>query len=32
LPPPYDERIWNDKVERTYQFVFEHFGASPTAD
>ena len=32
LPPPYDERIWNDKIERTYQFVFEHFGAAPTTN
>ena len=27
LPPAYDERVWTDKVERTYQFVFEHFGS-----
>ena len=27
LPPAYDERVWADKVERTYQFVFEHFGS-----
>jgi type I restriction enzyme, R subunit len=29
LPPAYDERIWADKVERTYQFVFEHFAEAP---
>jgi hypothetical protein len=27
LPPAYDARIWNDKVERTYRFGFEHLGS-----
>jgi len=26
LPPVYGREIWDDKVERTYRFVFEHFG------
>lgn len=25
LPEIYDRRLWEDKVERTYQFVFEHY-------
>jgi type I restriction enzyme R subunit len=28
LPPVYEQKIWDDKVERTYQFVYEHFGAA----
>jgi type I restriction enzyme R subunit len=30
LPEVYDRRIWEDKVERTFQFVFEHYnGGAP---
>ena len=25
LPEVYERRLWEEKVERTYQFVFEHF-------
>ena len=25
LPDNYDRRLWEDKVERTYQFIFEHY-------
>lgn len=25
LPDVYERRLWEEKVERTYQFVFEHF-------
>ncbi|MBG0810806.1 type I restriction endonuclease subunit R [Methylosinus sp. H3A] len=25
LPEVYDRKLWDEKVERTYQFVFEHF-------
>jgi type I restriction enzyme R subunit len=25
LPEVYDRRLWEQKVERTYQFVFEHY-------
>ena len=28
LPAVYGREIWDDKVERTYRFVFEHFGAA----
>ena len=28
LPPVYGPELWGDKVERTYQFVFEHFGSA----
>ncbi len=28
LPPVYGREIWDDKVERTYRFVFEHFGSA----
>ena len=28
LPPVYEREIWDDKVERTYRFVFEHFGSA----
>jgi type I restriction enzyme, R subunit len=32
LPPIYGREIWDDKAERTYRFVFEHFGsAQPNA-
>ena len=27
LPPVYGPELWGDKVDRTYRFVFEHFGA-----
>ena len=26
LPEVYERKLWDEKVERTYQFVFEHFG------
>ena len=25
LPEVYERRLWEEKVERTYQFVFEHY-------
>ena len=25
LPEVYERRLWEEKVERTYQYVFEHF-------
>ena len=25
LPDVYERKLWDEKVERTYQFVFEHF-------
>jgi type I restriction enzyme R subunit len=25
LPDVYDRRLWEEKVERTYQFIFEHY-------
>jgi len=28
LPPVYGLKLWEDKVERTYRFVFEHFGSA----
>jgi type I restriction enzyme, R subunit len=28
LPKVYERKLWDEKVERTYQFVFEHFGAA----
>ena len=28
LPDVYERRLWEEKVERTYQFVFEHYGAA----
>ena len=28
LPDVYERKIWEEKVERTYQFVFEQFGAN----
>jgi type I restriction enzyme, R subunit len=28
LPEVYERRLWEEKVERTYQFVFEHYGAA----
>lgn len=28
LPPIYDRRIWEDKVERTFQFVYERYPAA----
>jgi type I restriction enzyme, R subunit len=28
LPPAYGREVWDDKVERTYRFVFEHFGVA----
>lgn len=31
LPEVYDPRIWEDKVERTFQFVFERYPASGAA-
>ena len=31
LPDVYDRELWDDKVERTYQFVFEHYG-TPAAN
>jgi type I restriction enzyme R subunit len=27
LPEVYERKLWDEKVERTYQFVFEHFAA-----
>ncbi|MGH6851523.1 MAG: type I restriction enzyme endonuclease domain-containing protein, partial [Methylocella sp.] len=30
LAEVYDRKLWDDKVERTYQFVFEHFGMAST--
>ncbi|MGO4871362.1 MAG: type I restriction endonuclease subunit R [Roseiarcus sp.] len=27
LPQVYERKLWEEKVERTYQFVFEHFAA-----
>jgi type I restriction enzyme R subunit len=27
LPEVYERKQWDEKVERTYHFVFEHFGA-----
>ena len=29
LPAIYVPELWGDKVERTYRFVFEHFGSAP---
>jgi type I restriction enzyme R subunit len=30
LPEVYDRNLWDEKVERTYQFIFEHYsGARP---
>lgn len=26
LPEVYDRKLWDEKVERTYQFVFERYG------
>jgi type I restriction enzyme, R subunit len=33
LPEVYDRRLWEDKVERTYQFMFERYpgNAAPSA-
>ena len=31
LPDVYDRKLWDEKVERTYQFVFEHYG-TPAAN
>jgi len=31
LPAVYVPELWDDKVERTYRFVFEHFGAAQAA-
>jgi hypothetical protein len=31
LPEVYDRRLWEEKVERTYQFVYEHFGVTAAA-
>ncbi len=31
LPEVYERRLWEEKVERTYQFVFEHYGATSEA-
>jgi type I restriction enzyme R subunit len=28
LPEVYDRKLWDEKVERTYQFVFEHYGSA----
>lgn len=28
LPEAYERRIWEEKVERTYQYVYERFGAA----
>ena len=28
LPEVYERRLWEEKVERTYQFVLEHYGAA----
>jgi hypothetical protein len=30
LPEVYERRIWEEKIERTDQFVFEHFGGAGT--
>jgi type I restriction enzyme R subunit len=27
LPEVYGRKLWDEKVERTYQFVFEHYTA-----
>jgi len=27
LPPVYERELWDDKVDRTYRYVFEHFGS-----
>ena len=26
LPEVYERKLWDEKVERTYQFLFEHYG------
>ena len=31
LPEVYDRKLWDEKVERTYQFVFERYSNAPTA-
>jgi len=31
LPEVYDRRIWEEKVERTFQYVFEHYSGSVSA-
>ena len=31
LPEVYERRLWEEKVERTYQFVFEHYEGVATA-
>jgi type I restriction enzyme, R subunit len=28
LPEVYERRIWEEKVERTYQFIFEHYAGA----
>lgn len=28
LPEVYERKLWDEKVERTYQFVFEHYAAA----
>lgn len=28
LPEVYDRKLWDEKVERTYQFIFEHYGVA----
>ena len=28
LPEVYERKLWDEKVERTYQYVFEHFAAA----
>ena len=28
LPEVYDRKLWEEKVERTYQFVFERFSGA----
>ena len=28
LPEVYEPKMWEEEVERTYRFVFEHFGAA----
>jgi hypothetical protein len=31
LPDVYERKLWDEKVERTYQFVFEHFATVPAS-
>jgi hypothetical protein len=31
LPEVYDRRLWEDKAERTYQFMFERYAGEAAA-